>query len=54
MLATADDEGRFTWTFVVPPDAPDGPGHFLVSSGSADGERAGKHVEDFEVRLTGC
>jgi hypothetical protein len=54
MLATADDEGRFTWTFVVPPDAPDGPGHFLVSAGSADGERAGKHVEDFEVRLTGC
>lgn len=53
-LGTADDEGRFTWTFVVPVDAPEGPGHFLVTSGSADGERAGKHVEDFEVRMTGC
>lgn len=48
-LGRTDPQGTFRWAFTIPPEAPTGEGHVLVSAGSADGERAASGATPFQV-----
>ena len=52
-IAPSDDQGRYTWTFVVPPNAPPGFAQVFAASGGPDNSAGGGGIGSADFTLVG-